>query len=190
MSDRVSNEGRRGALVRDAAWILGWFVAAGAIAAVAWWQLAQPAHFTRTAQGAAMDQIELAKQFGNEGWYAATGAVAALVSGIGLMAWRTRDPLATVLLTTLGAVLAAGVTLLLGRWLGPGDPEAALRHAKVGAGVPVRLDVSAHSVMLVWPTAALIGVLLVLFGTGRPRAERPSEPAPADPAAAGEGATR
>ena len=82
--------------------------------------------------------------------------------------WRSRDPLLTSLLLVLGAVLAAAVMALTGHLLGPGDPATALREAKVGAQVPLRLEVDTFSVYLVWPIAVLAGALVVLLNSAGP----------------------
>ena len=57
---------------------------------------------------------------------------------------------------------------LIGHLLGPGDPAAALREAKVGAQVPLPLEVDTFSVYLVWPIAVLAGALVVLLNSAGP----------------------
>ena len=91
-----------------------------------------------------------------------------LVTGLVLTWWRSRDPLLTSLLLVLGAALAAAVMALTGHLLGPGDPATALRAAKVGAQVPLRLEVDTYSVYLVWPIAVLAGALVVLLNSAGP----------------------
>ena len=53
-----------------------------------------------------------------------------------LLAWRRRDPVATVLLVTVAAVLAAYLMLTLGQALGPGDEVAALTKLPDGGRAP------------------------------------------------------
>ena len=174
-----------GGVARDVAVVLGSFVVLGLLCGVLWSLVASPAEFTKLPNGGSMDEDQLGRQFGVVGWYVAIGAVTGLGAGL-VLAWkRSRDPVLTGVLLVLGAVLAAVLMALVGHRLGPGDPRAALRAAKVGAHVPQRLDVGLRPVRpvgpylrdtapvyLVWPAAALAGALFVLLGRAPERAER------------------
>ena len=150
---------------RDAAVVLGSFLLLGALAGVLWWALVDPAEFTKfPSAGSAMDEVDLGKQFSADGWYVVIAAVAGLVSGMAITGWRSRDPLLTSALLVVGAALAAAVMAGVGYLLGPGNPQAVLEGAKVGAHVPERLDVSATAAYLAWPIAVLTGALVVLLG--------------------------
>lgn len=152
-------------LVRDAGVVLGWFVALGVVAAVLWWQLTPLAEYTRTTTSAEMGEEQLGRQVSADGWYVTIAAVAGLLSGVALLSLRRRDPVAMVVLVTLGAFLSAWVMLRVGLWLGPPDPGAALRDARVGAKIPMRLEPHASGVIYVWPIAALLGAIGVIWGT-------------------------
>jgi hypothetical protein len=153
------------AVLRDAATVLVWFVVAAAVAAVVWWQLAPEPFFTRTRTGAEMDQVQLSRQVGIDGWYFLLAVAAGVVSGVVLTAWRRRDPLLTVVLVTCGAGLAGWLATRFGLWLGPASPHDVIRHVPVGGHAPVQLMLSAAGEQLVWPMAALLGALGVLWGT-------------------------
>ena len=150
-------------LLRDAGIVAGWFVVLGIVGALVWWQVTPLAEYTRTATNAEMGEEQLAVQVSADGWYFVIAAVGGLVSGVVLLAWRRRDPVAMVLLVTLGALLAAWVMLEVGLWLGPDDPRSALRHVAVGAKVPLQLKPHAHGVVTVWPIATLLGALGVIW---------------------------
>jgi hypothetical protein len=162
-----------GPLARDVAVVVAWFVGLGILAAVLWWQLTPLAEYTRTATNAEMGEEELGRQVAADGWYVVIAAVGGLLSGVGLMSLRRRDPLAMVVLVTLGSLLCAWVMLRVGLWLGPADPKSALPHAAVGAKVPLQLKPHASGVVYVWPITALLGAIGVIWtGEGR----RPATP--------------
>lgn len=169
---------------RDVLVVLGSLLLLGVVAGVVWWLLVDPAQFTKTAQGGAMSENELGKRFDADAWFAVIGLVAGLAAGLVLSAWRSRDPLLVSGLLLLGSLLAAGVMLLVGHVLGPGDPRAALQAAAVGAKVPETLGVDTPLAVLGWPFGVLVGTLLVLLGRAPehvgPGPDRPDgEPEPA-----------
>jgi hypothetical protein len=159
-------------LARDAAVVLGWFVAAAVVGAVVWWQVTPLAEFTRTTSDAQMGEEQLGQQVASDGWFFAIAAAGGLLSGVALLGLRRRDPLAMVVLVTLGAGLASWLMLLLGHWLGPPAPAGALHHVAVGDTVPVQLETHTFGVMLMWPIAALVGTVGVLFGLDDPARRR------------------
>lgn len=164
---------RSGAAARDVVTILGAFLLLGVVCAVLWWLLFDPAVFTKLRHGGSMGEVQLAKQFNADGWYVVIGAVAGFLAGVLLTWWRSRDYLLTTALVTVGSVVAAGVMEVAGRLLGPGNPDAALAVAKVGAHVPVQLSVSGTATYLVWPIASLVGAVMVLWSSSREAGNRP-----------------
>jgi hypothetical protein len=153
------------AVARDAAVVTVWFLVAGVVAAVLWWQLTPLPVFTRTRQGAVMDQVQLGGQVAIDGWYFLLAAGLGVASGVVLTAWRRHDPVATVVLVTAGAVGAAWLAIWLGLRLGPGDPHLQMAHLEIGQHAPVRLRLTSRGEWLVWPMAALLGCVGVLWGT-------------------------
>ena len=161
--------GRTGGTLRgDATVVLGILLVLGLAGGLLWWALVDPAAYTKTQDGGVMSEAALRRQFSADGVYAVIAGVAGMVTGLVLTWWRSRDSLATSLLLVVGAVLAAAVMAGSGHLLGPGDPTTALREAKVGAQVPVRLTVDTLSVYLVWPVAVLAGALVVLLNGAGP----------------------
>ena len=153
------------ALAREAGLVLGWFVVLGIVGGVLWWAVTPLAEWTRTAKSATMDEANLGVAVASDGWFFVIAAVGGLVSGFVLAAWRRRDPVATVVLLTCGSALATVLMRVIGRALGPGSYEAALRTAEVGARVPVPLTVHAPGIYLVLTITTLITALAVLWGT-------------------------
>jgi hypothetical protein len=158
----------RGRLRGDGAVVIGIFLVLGLVGGVLWWLLVDPAAYTKTRDGGVMSEAALRRQFSADGVYAVIAAVTGLVTGLVVTWWRSRDPLLTSLLLVLGAALAAAVMALTGYLLGPGDPATALREARLGAQVPLRLEVDTLSVYLVWPVAVLAGALVVLLNSAGP----------------------
>jgi hypothetical protein len=169
--------------------VLGTLVVLGLVCGVLWSLVASPAEFTKLSNGGAMGEDQLSRQFGVVGWYVVIGALAGLAAGLLLAWWRSRDPLLTSVLLVVGTVLAAVVMAVVGHLLGPGDPRAALRAAKVGAHVPQRLDIGLRpvrplgpylretaAVYLSWPVGALAGALFALLGRAPESPKSASQP--------------
>lgn len=151
-------------LVRDVLLVLGWFAGAGLIGALVWWQVTPLAEFTKGETGAEMGEGQLGRQVSADGWYFVIAAVGGLLSGIALLSLRRRDPLVMVVLVALGGLAAGWLMLRIGLWLGPPDPEAVLSQVEVGDTVPVQLEPRARGVQFVWPIAALLGAIAVIWG--------------------------
>ena len=150
--------------VADVLVVLGTFVVLGVLCGVLWWVLAPTPVFTKVRGGGSMDEVDLGQQFGAVAWYVAIAAVAGLVSSIVLTWTRDRDPLLLAGLLLLGSVVAAALMALVGHVLGPGDPQAVLDTAPLGARVPDQLHVAARAAYLAWPVSVLLGCLVVLWG--------------------------
>jgi hypothetical protein len=163
-------------LARDAAVVLGWFAVLGLIGAVIWWQVTPLAEYTRTADNAEMGEEQLGVQVAADGWFFVIATVGGLLSGITLLATRRRDPVAMVLLVTLGGGLATWLMLQVGLWLGPSDPKAVLSGVAVGAKVPLQLKPQASAVYFVWPIAALLGAIGVIWGLDSYSEREPDDP--------------
>ncbi|HEU4514449.1 MAG TPA: hypothetical protein VFR87_15185 [Nocardioidaceae bacterium] len=174
--------GRGQGLVADVVVVLGTFLVLGIAAGVAWSLLVDPAEYTKVPGGSgAMDELDLAKRFGADGWYAVIGIVAGFLAGVGVTWWRTRDFRVTTALLVPGAAVAAATMAYVGRLLGPGDSGAALAGVRRGDTVPVELAVSSLPVYLTWPIAVLAGALMVLWSSpGLPPLPRTSRGAMED----------
>lgn len=147
----------------DTGIVLAWFLVAGVLAAVAWWQLVDLPEATRQGRSVVVEAAQLGKEVNIDGWFFALAAVGGLVSGVALLLWRERDPLLMVVLVTVGGGLAAWVASRLGRLLGPESESVVLRSRAEGAHAPLELQVHAPGVLWVWPAAAALGALLYLW---------------------------
>ncbi len=156
---------RLAAAVREAAIVLGCFAALALVGALVWWQVASLPHYLVGPQGGAMDEEQLSKQVGIDGWYAVIAAVGGLVAGTVLALRFQRDLVLTVVLLVLGGGLAAWVMRTVGLAVGPPDPHSLLTGAEQGTRVPIRLTVTMPAVYLIWPVAALLGSVGVVWGT-------------------------
>ena len=154
---------RGSGLVTDAGIVLGWFVAAGIVAGVVWWRLVDLPRATREGGSIVVEADQLGKQVNIDGWFLVLGLVVGVLSGLVLLFWRERDPLAMVVLVVLGAGLSGIIASKLGHALGPGSAEAALRHSANGAHASMPLAVHASGVYWVWPAAAALGALIYLW---------------------------
>ena len=158
---------RARAAAEDVLTVVGIYLVLGLVCGLLWWLLVDPAMFTKVDDGGSMGELELGARFNGDGWYAVIGAVAGLTSGLAITWWRSRDFLLTTVLLVVGAGVAAAVMAFTGHLLGPGNPDAALAAAKAGAQVPIELEVTAKAGYLVWPIAALVGSLVVLWSPSR-----------------------
>lgn len=166
--DRRRPSGRLGeGPLADCLVVLGSYLALGVVCGVLWWLVVDPAVFTKVDDGGSMGELELGKRFRGDGWYAVIGIVAGLASGLALTWFRSRDHRLTTALVFLGSCLAAAVTAVVGRALGPDDADRVLAAADPGTKVPVELVVTADVAYLVWPIAALVGALVVLWSPPR-----------------------
>jgi hypothetical protein len=155
------------AVLGDVVAVLGVSLLLGLGCGVLWWLLVDPAMFTKDGDGGSMGELELGRRFNADGWYAVLAGLAGLTSGVLLTWWRSRDLLLTTVLLVVGTAVAAAVMSATGHWLGPGDADAALARAKAGEQVPAELEVTARATYLVWPMAALVGALVVLWSPPR-----------------------
>lgn len=157
------------------------FCVVGALAGVVWPLLAEPANYTVTESGVRLGEAEAAKQFGVTVAYAAIGALAAVCWG-GFCAYRyAARGWPHVLVTLAGAAVAALLARRLGVLLGPPDPSTVVGSTSPGEHVPMQLDVNSYGVLLVWPVAALVGLLVVLIWLAPVEPSESSESAPGDP---------
>lgn len=155
-------------VVVDVLVVIVWFVVAGILGAVLWWQLADLPLVTKSGSSATLSPQELTKQVSADGWYFVIAGVGGLVSGIALLVWRRRDPLLMVVLVVLGAGLAAWLMLRVGLVLGPEKELTALKGAADGTEVSEQLKLRATGIAWVWPLAASFGALVYLWVLRKP----------------------
>ena len=165
----------RSAVVRDCLVVLGAFLVAAVVVGLLWPRVVEPVTMTRTDAGLATGEVELGHRFDHDAWYSLLGGGAALLLGVVLTLRRRAHEIATLVAVVLGALLAAGVSSVLGTATGPEAAETALAESEVGATAPDRVQVTADAAYLAWPLAAVLGAVLVLWapsGRDRSRDER------------------
>jgi len=160
------------AAVVDAVIVVVWFVVAGVLGGVVWWQVTDLPKITRAGDSASQAPDQLVNQVGIDGWFFAVALVGGLLSGIILLAWRRRDPLLMIFLVALGGGLAAWATVRTGLALGPSPELAALRDLAEGDEVSMQLKLHAPGIALVWPIAALLGAVLQLWVLAKPEQQQ------------------
>jgi hypothetical protein len=160
--------------VGDVLAVLGTFVVLGGVAGLLWWVLAEPAEYTRGRAGLAMSELELARRFGIDGWFAVIALVSGTLGGVTVTWWRSRDFRVTTLLLVPASVVAATTMAAVGRLLGPDAPGPGDDLVRRGGSVAAELAVSAAQIYLLWPIAVLAGALIVLWSSAEP-------PPPSDP---------
>lgn len=155
----------------DVAAVAVTFATVGVAGAFLWHHQVDLPVYTRTAQGAVLDQLQLAKMINIDGWYAAIAVAGGLVAGI-LLTWlRGREPLVMVVLLVGGGALAAWLMLRLGAHLGPHVTRSTLDGLPRGGHALVPLEPHARGVEYLWPIAALLGAIGVLLGGHDPGPE-------------------
>lgn len=147
----------------DAAIVLGVFALVGTLAGLVWAAVVDPVIVTRVEGGTTAAELELGRRFDADGWYFLVGAAAALVLGVLVTAWRSRNAVVTLLLVLAGTVLAALLMAGVGHLLGPDDPSQVLVDAAVGSTAPEQLRIGSWAVYLAWPLGAVAGALAVLW---------------------------
>jgi len=144
--------------------VLGTSLVLGLVGGVLWWLLTEPALFTVGEEATlGMGEVELADRFSATGWFTVLAAVLGALSGGALTWWRNRDPILTAVLLVLGSLVGTAAMAVVGRILGPPDPDVAAAAAQPGDLVPAALEVGAGVAYLVWTIAALAGALMVLW---------------------------
>jgi hypothetical protein len=147
----------------DALVVLVWFVVAGILGAVAWWQLVTLPKVTKTAEGASLSPEQLVKQVGIDGWFFVIAVIGGLLSSVILLSWRRRDPLVMVVLVVLGGGLASWLMVHLGHALGPEKELTALRDVPQGGQVSMTLALQAKGMVWIWSIGAALGALVQLW---------------------------
>jgi hypothetical protein len=149
-----------------------------AVVVAAWVALADPPRWQVTERGIVLTEQASARQLGVELVFVALGATASLVWG-GLVGGVLRHlGWATVPLACVGTLLASLGAWRLGVLLGPDGPRAAV-DPRLGQEILAQLAVDSPAAFLVWPIAALVGLLLVTWATDRrPAISERSDPAP------------
>jgi len=144
---------------------------AALLAGLLWHLLATPPTYTiGDDKGAIISEQSLAQSVAMDIWYVLISVVMAL--GLGAYTWgllrRIGWPL--VIFAVVGAVLAGWVAWQFGHLLGPRDFAERLGSASPGDHVPMDLDLHSAWLIMVWPLAVSVPILLAaLWATLRGR---------------------
>lgn len=133
----------------------------GVLAGLLWGVVTDLPGYTIGADGrATTSERGLAEQFSADAWFCLIAVGGGLL--IGLLAWwrLVRVGWAVILTAVLGALLAAGLTWLVGWGIGPGDFDTRLASALPGDVVPIELTLRAPVALVVWPFFASVPILL------------------------------
>jgi hypothetical protein len=148
-----------------------------ALAAGAVWSLVAPdVHGQVTTSGVTVRGAEARRQFGVDGWFAVTGAVAGLLVATAAFIRHRQRPV-TVLVTLVLAGLAGSVLAWrFGVLLGPGPVADRTAGLAPGTRIAIPLGLRAPAVLLAWPIASAAAVAVgaaAISDHGRWRLSRP-----------------
>lgn len=151
------------------------FLVLGVLAGWLWSQLAHPPEYTlyRRSYAYYTSEAEFGHAFDMDLTFAWIGAVGGLLGGIGL-GWRYwRLGWVVAALSALAAGGAALVAWRAGVLLGPETLRASVADARVGDTFPGPVALGTRSILLTWPVAALLGVMVSVW-LRAPRDEVPA----------------
>ena len=137
-------------------------VAAGLLAGTLWHLLTVPPNFTiGDDQGAIITERGLSQVFALDIWYIFIGIAFGL--GLGVFSWGLLRKLGwpLVLVTIAAALLAGLICWRFGNLLGPRDFADRIAAAQPGDRVPMDLDLHSATLLVIWPLAADLPVLLL-----------------------------
>lgn len=131
----------------------------GLVIGVLWSVFAPNVRGVVTESGVAVRGAQARQQFDVDGWFALLGAGAGLISAVAFIRHRTR-PVLSLITMVLGGMAGSAGAWRVGVMLGPGPVDARASGLDVGASVAMPLALNAPGVLLVWPIAAAMGVVV------------------------------
>ena len=132
-------------------------VAAGiaVVVALLWVRIAPDVALRVSDGGAFLDEVQGAKVFGRDGWFAVLTAAAGVLTGVYGWLRHRQDPVALAIAAAVAGVVGAVLAWRLGvRW-GPQPLEAQVAAASDGDTLTAPLGVDATGVLLAWPILSL-----------------------------------
>ena len=118
---------------------------------------------TRTADGVISSEVEVAKQFNDDGWLIVLSGAAGLVLGLVLQLWRGTNEVVTLVAIVVSAALGAMLAGWIATATGPADPVTVLADAEVGATAPMQVAIDSRVAFVVWPLTAVVAALTALL---------------------------
>lgn len=135
----------------------------------AWFLLAERWYWTASDGRLTMGEAAAAGQFRAIAWFVVLGAVASALWGA-VVTMRSASSWRLVPTVVVGALLASVVAWQVGLLLGPHDPRAQPEGLSNGDKVAAQFVVDSPVPFLVWPLAAVAGLLTVtILGAFRTR---------------------
>lgn len=155
--------------------VAGYFAVAGPAVAYLWslWRLPEGIAYGGTYYPSAPGSSE----FAVTGHYVLVALAAGLLGGV-LTVWLGRDrPMLLLTIAAAGSILAGWGSAMLGRTLGPGDPDALARTAADGTRISSDLSLASWVCILALPAGVLLVTTLafVLMELRGPMRVRPRE---------------
>ncbi len=139
----------------------------GVVSGVVWAQLADPGLWEVRETGIVLTEDASRGQFSVIVVFALIGVIAALLWAAAMTVLARRGGWLLVACIAVGATVAGVLAWQVGMLLGPPPPES-VTGLTLGDRVPDELRVDGIAPFLVWPIAALIGVLLGTWGQSDP----------------------
>ncbi|MFI5425983.1 hypothetical protein [Aeromicrobium sp. UC242_57] len=142
------------------------FLGLGLVGGLAWLWLASPAQWEARSNGLVLTEAGAQGQFSVIVTFVIVGAIGSLL--LGAVAGRSCSGLgwAVTPFVVVLALVAAVIAWRVGVELGPPDPSSVSVSA-VGDKVPAQLAIDTVVPFLVWPIAALLGVVLAISADRR-----------------------
>lgn len=146
-------------------------VAAGVAVVVAllWVRIAPDVALRVSDGGAFLDEVQGAKVFGRDGWFAVLTAAAGVLTGIYGWLRHRDDAVPLSIAAAVAGVLGALLAWRLGIWWGPQPLEAQAATAVDGDMLTAPLGIDAKGVLLAWPILSLATMLVLALLQPRPR---------------------
>lgn len=161
---------RHASWLRDVAITAVAFLVAGVVGGVLWRLLTPLPSYPVDKQGVLVDPVEVVRQVDADASYAVIALVLGLLLGVGLLWWRDRHPMSTLLAVAVGAAASGLVMMAVGQLLSPDHIADALAHPHPGGHVspPLRLHAGPGqhlpAALLAMPIGALFAATVVLLG--------------------------
>lgn len=136
------------------------FVVVGALAGLVWERVWTPPTGIVVSHRFVLDGAGVGHAFSGTGLYVMIAAAAGCLTGLAVgLATRSR-PVATLLITVVGAVIGGWVMARVGHRLGPSDPDQLAKTLVDLSPLHSDLRVSGRSPYLAMPAGAVLGQLL------------------------------
>jgi hypothetical protein len=137
----------------------------GPVVGLTWWAVAPTPEVVVRDGGVFLTDPETSAFIAADGWFAALGALAGLLSALLVFRRHRGEGVAALLGLTAGALVGSVLAWRLGHLLGPEELLPRARSAAEGTTLRGPLDLRAVGVLLLWPIASVAGFLSL---TGRP----------------------